>query len=175
MSRTSSSSRWHLRSAWRSPALVASLVNDLDHADHRDDHRQAGLRRPDVHDRRRRLPLRRVPHRSHRAPRPRRQPSSSSSWSRWNALTARMKKPDEEPVSDEEQRHQELLAALERRCARPDPARRLLTRQPPAPGDSEERVEPTATPGGKPHSPSRARARTPGTNASRDVVSWADP
>jgi large conductance mechanosensitive channel len=32
-----------------------------------------------------------------------------------NALMARMKRPEEEAVSDEERRHQELLAALERR------------------------------------------------------------
>ena len=33
-----------------------------------------------------------------------------------NAIMARMRKPDEEAISDEERRHQELLAALRARA-----------------------------------------------------------
>ena len=92
-------------------AVVNSLVEQSRHADHRDDHRQAGLQRPDVHDQRRVFrygafitdvisflaiaaavfffivkPM--------------------------NMLAARRAAPAEEGMPDEERRHQELLAAL---------------------------------------------------------------
>ena len=86
-------------------------------ADHRDDLRQAGLQRPDVHDQRRRLPLRLVHH-------------GLITFAAIAAavfffivkpmdmVAARRARGEVEPeaVSDEERRHQELLVALRARA-----------------------------------------------------------
>ena len=72
-----------------------------------------------------------------------------------DAIKARTAKQEEETVSDEERRHQELLAALERLGRRP----------------TSSASRPTVSPGGRPRSRSSASS-TPGTNASREVVSW---
>ena len=80
-----------------------------------------------------------------------------------NAIMSRGRKPAEEEISDDERRHQELLAALRARgydrfgVGPPRPYSRLS--------------RPTVRPGGSVRTASRARS-TPGTNASREVVSW---
>ena len=84
-----------------------------------------------------------------------------------NAIMARMRKPGEEEITDEERRHQELLAALRARASGGRPrasARGAGARY----GSSAS--SPTVSPGGSERTASSARS-TPGTNASREVVS----
>ena len=94
-------------------ALVTALVTDVVTLNHRRDHRQGRLQRAHVHDPPRPVPLRRVHHRRHHVRLDRSGRLFSSIVKPVDAITKRFGKPAEEPgMSDEERRHQELLAAL---------------------------------------------------------------
>ena len=94
-------------------ALVASFVDDLRHADHRDDHRQAGLQRActfTINDAV-------FPYGAFITAAITFLATAAAIFffvvKPVNAIMARTTKPAEDEVTDEERRHQELLAALE--------------------------------------------------------------
>ena len=79
-----------------------------------------------------------------------------------NAIMSRVRKPAEEEISDDERRHQELLAAP---ASRPRAGKAGVAR------NYSSVSRPTVRPGGSVRTASRALS-TPGTNASRELVSW---